>query len=119
MKSSIKIGYTGSQNQPCIKIVSINDDETLDDDVRDALIAHFLQTPLNTNPNDIFILDWYNQLSNGWVKAIVPLKNKDRLNFLNHTLIQTLRDWSVPFNEQKINALFEEIINAVENTKKD
>lgn len=126
MKSSVKIDYIRGRfgNEPCIRIISIQDQpenlesEIDNDDVRDKLIADFLHTPLNVYSNDVFVMGSAYHIPNGKNITIVPLKNEDRLLVFRNLLINTLKNWEIPHDEQFVHSFYDEIDKLVHNSLK-
>lgn len=124
MNSSVRIDYIRGRygNEPCIKIVSVQDQpadlesESDNDDVRDKLISEFLYTPLNSYPNDVFVIGSSWSIPNGTRAFIVPLKNEDRLLVFRNLLVNTLKNWEIPHDPQFVYSFYDQIDKLVNNS---
>lgn len=124
MNSSVKIDYIRGRygNEPCMKITSVQDQpsnlesEADNDDVRDKLIAEFLHTPLRSSPNDVWVIGSSWSIPNGCRTFIVPLRDDDRLLVFRNMLINTLRDWDIPHDEQYVHSFYDEIDKLINNS---
>jgi len=124
MNSSVKIDYIRGRfgNEPCIKITSVQDQpaslesESDNDDVRDKMIADFLHHPLKSTPNDVWIIGSSWSIPNGNRTFIVPVQDEDRLLVFRNLLIDTLKNWDIPFDETFIHSFYDEIDNLVKKS---